>query len=304
MLDAPPHSADLTVQVPLGDGRIALARTTPGHGIPVVLLHGLLDCSRGWEAICRALAAPTVALDLPGFGCSSPVPAPRLDAYADDIVRALAPLRPGPFVLVGHSFGGAVAASVAERLRGDVAALVLLAPAGFGRIPLAEAASLPVVRTIVDRLAPLAFARPAVAAGVYRVAVSPGAAPDASLVAKLARDPRRLTTAARHAVSALVAAGLAVDGFHRREVGYDGPVHCVWGSRDRIVPLAHLAGVEAGFPRVLAQVWEGMGHHHQHEEPERLVALIDEVAAAAALPNLAAARRARRRTPARQAAAA
>jgi pimeloyl-ACP methyl ester carboxylesterase len=276
-------------RIAIHDGRSVLVRRRPGTGIPVVLLHGLLDSSRGWSDICEALHAPTIAVDLAGFGESSAVTAPALDAYADDVAQALAQLRLGRFVLVGHSLGGAVATAVAERMPHDVAALVLLAPAGFGRIPLAEAVSLPIVRTVVDRLLPLALARPAVVSAAYRAGVTGGPAPDRSLLEALAADPARLAASARRAVKAIVAA----EGFDRRGVAYDGPVHVVWGDRDRVVPPAHLPAVEAAFPHVRAHVWAGVAHHHQREAPDRLLALIEHVGAAAALPSVAAARRAR-----------
>lgn len=46
--------------------------------------------------------------------------------------------------------GGAVATALAELMPERVAGLVLLAPAGFGRIHLAEAVSLPGVRHVVQ----------------------------------------------------------------------------------------------------------------------------------------------------------
>jgi pimeloyl-ACP methyl ester carboxylesterase len=52
-------------------------------------------------------------------------------------LRGLQQLDLGPCTVVGHSLGGAVAAAVAER-HPEAAALALLAPAGFGPIPLAE----------------------------------------------------------------------------------------------------------------------------------------------------------------------
>lgn len=280
-----------------------LVRTRPGTGVPVVLLHGLLDSSRGWSGICDALGGPTLAVDLAGFGGSSAA-TPRVSSPTPDVVQALDEIGPERFVLVGHSLGGAVATAVAERLGDQVAALVLLAPAGFGRISMAEAVSLPGVRTVVDRLLPLALGRPGLVSAAYRVGVTGGPPPEAALVATLADDAVRLSRSARQAVAAVVAAGLAPDGFHRRAVAYEGPVHAVWGGCDRVVPLAHLDAVECAFPRTIVHVWEGMSHHPQREHPERLVALVRRARAEAALPSLAAARRARRkRTRARPAAA-
>jgi pimeloyl-ACP methyl ester carboxylesterase len=199
------------------------------------------------------LDGPTLAVDLPGFGRSCLGRAASLDCYAAEVEHALDRIGARRFVLGGHSFGGGVATALAKR-RGDaVAALVLLAPVGFGRVPLAEACALPIVRSVLDRVFPLALSRPSLMRAAYSLAG--GRAPDSSQLARLAREPVKLVAAARQAVGAIVAAGAAGDGFHRRKVGYHGPVHCVWGGRDRVVSVSHLDGVEAAFHRVRAHVW-------------------------------------------------
>jgi pimeloyl-ACP methyl ester carboxylesterase len=154
------------------------------------------------------------------------------------------------------------------------------------------------VRSVLDRVFPLALSRPSLMRAAYSLAG--GRAPDGSQLARLAREPVKLVAAARQAVGAIVAAGAAGDGFHRRKVGYHGPVHCVWGGRDRVVSVSHLDGVEAAFHRVRAHVWEEMAHQPQREAPERLVALLKRVgdgvnprSAAADWPGRAAQHRAR-----------
>jgi pimeloyl-ACP methyl ester carboxylesterase len=47
-----------------------------GQGEPLVLLHGLGSSRAAWEAIVPALAErfDVIAVDLPGFGASQPLP--------------------------------------------------------------------------------------------------------------------------------------------------------------------------------------------------------------------------------------
>jgi pimeloyl-ACP methyl ester carboxylesterase len=130
----------------LRHGRTLCARRWPGAGSTLVFLHGLLDSSEGWTPVCEAVGGTRIAFDLPGFGYSDPPPSGSLSAYAQDIAEGLQALGSPRFTLVGHSLGGAVAAALAELLPSSVDALVLLAPAGFGRIGLADAISLPGVR--------------------------------------------------------------------------------------------------------------------------------------------------------------
>src|SRR3954451_15156944 len=124
----------LSVHVP--GGRRLTGHAWDGEGAPLVLLHGLLDSSEGWSGLAQRTSRPCIALDLGGFGGSDLPRAPRIQAYAEDVAAALARLRICDATLVGHSLGGAFAAHVAERTD-RVAALSLLAPAGFGRIRLA-----------------------------------------------------------------------------------------------------------------------------------------------------------------------
>ena len=136
-----------TTAVELPDRRHVSLECWPGDGAPLVLLHGLLDCAAGWKHLARMIDRPCYAFDLPGFGDSDCPTRNRISAYAEDVQAALAVLDVHDFTLVGHSLGGAVATALVERLGDDVAALVLIAPAGFGRIHLAEAIQLPGVRS-------------------------------------------------------------------------------------------------------------------------------------------------------------
>src|SRR5437763_14956798 len=270
----------------LRDGRQVQLRRWSGRGVPVVLLHGLLDSSAGWSSTARALCEPIVAVDLAGFGHSDLPTRPRLSAYADDVVEVLTRLELDRFVLVGHSLGGGVSTAVAERMPDDVAALILLAPAGFGRVPLAEATVLPGVCGVAQRLLPLALmSRPLVSA-IYRTLVTSGTGPEDALLRSLSADAATLASAAHEATCAIVAAGRSPCAFHRRGLRYRGVVHAIWGNRDRVVPVAHLANVERAYTHVHGAIWDGMGHHHQREEPARLISLIRRACAGAELPTI------------------
>ena len=153
----------------------------------------------------------------------------------EDVQAALAALEVHQFTLVGHSLGGAVATALAERLGDDVAALVLIAPAGFGRIRLAEAIQLPVVRRLVRHGLPLALSNPVTALGVYMAVVGNGHLPDPDLIARLRKNAYRWAPGAACANEAITASGLSRHALYRRPLDYDGPVLALWGDRDRAV---------------------------------------------------------------------
>jgi pimeloyl-ACP methyl ester carboxylesterase len=271
--------------VTLPDGRSLSAITYTGRGTPLVLLHGLLDSAEGWRALCAATRHPCVAIDLPGFGGSNLPTHPSFSSYAADVAAALETLAPKPFVLVGHSLGGGIATALAERMPDRVLALVLLAPAGFGRIPLAEAVSMPGVRLVADRVLPAALGNRYAVASAYRFFVSNGKTASDDLLARVLEHRGTSAAGAREATKAVVRGGLSPRAFFKRRVRYDGPVTVVWGDHDRVVPKAHISGVAAAFPHVDARVWTGMGHHPQRERPANLAALIEAACRSASRPK-------------------
>lgn len=116
----------------------------------VVLLHGMFGDVNVWSATALSLARSglnVLALDLPGHGQSSAEVESVSQAVSalDAALRAMHPdvlpglpasissLRP-PWLLVGHSLGGLLAAELAALCdrRAELAGLVLLAPSGLG----------------------------------------------------------------------------------------------------------------------------------------------------------------------------
>jgi pimeloyl-ACP methyl ester carboxylesterase len=101
-----------------GDGTIF--GTPYGEGpVRVVWLHGWARQGQDFAAAAARLAdhgVASVAFDLPGFG-ASPAPATAGGArlYAELIAPVLVGLHDGPFVLVGHSFGGRIACVLASK---------------------------------------------------------------------------------------------------------------------------------------------------------------------------------------------
>jgi len=162
-----------------------------------------------------------------------------------------------------------------ERLSDDVAALVLIAPAGFGRIHVAEAIQLPGVRTVVRHGLPLALMNPVTALGVYMAVVGNGQLPDPELVARLRKNAHRWAPGAACANEAITASGRSRRAFYRRELEYRGPVLALWGEHDRLVPPAHCEGVMTAFPQAQVNVWKKMGHHPQRERPSELARFIE-----------------------------
>jgi len=124
-----------------------LTCTRAGAGAPLVLLHGIGSSRHAWDPVIPALARrfDVIAVDLPGFGDSGPLPPgaePRPAALAAAVAGLLDDLGITFPHVAGNSLGGWVALELAG-LR-PVASLALLSPAGLwrGNMPRYDQASL------------------------------------------------------------------------------------------------------------------------------------------------------------------
>jgi pimeloyl-ACP methyl ester carboxylesterase len=104
----------------------------PGSGVPVVMLHGLPATHKDFDPVISRLQGMHVfAIDRPGFGWSNGGWLPFQDQI-ELLHEFLGQLKASPAIVVGHSFGGALALGLARRYPQDVAKLVLIAPTAGG----------------------------------------------------------------------------------------------------------------------------------------------------------------------------
>jgi pimeloyl-ACP methyl ester carboxylesterase len=93
------------------------ARSYPGDGRPVLLVHGLSSNARLWDAVAHHLAGhPVVAVDLRGHGASAQVPDVEPDAThaaAHDLAAVCDDLGWTAPVVAGQSWGGNVVLQLA-----------------------------------------------------------------------------------------------------------------------------------------------------------------------------------------------
>ena len=106
-----------------------------GAGPAVLLLHSSAAGNRQWRKLMEERAARNhlLALNLFGYGATSKWPDERPMTLGDEanLVAAAAHFVPGPFALIGHSLGGAVACAAAHRLGDRVRTLVIFEPILF-----------------------------------------------------------------------------------------------------------------------------------------------------------------------------
>jgi pimeloyl-ACP methyl ester carboxylesterase len=244
-----------------------------GQGPTVVLLHGRGGAASTWFAYLTALARGhrVLAVDLPGFGMSSPAEGPL--ATAEDGVRfftgpveeLLLQLAPGPVAVVGHSLGGLVGLELALRGRVPVERLALVDAMGLG--PDMERKARLFFRAGPERLArslgPWAWNR------MFPPPPTPLGERMGALGYELLASPIDRTAATR-AFNTLVP--LMGPVFHHRErLGeVKAPVLLVWGEKEDTLPFALAEEAErrisgARLVRVDA------GHSPHQERPERVL---------------------------------
>lgn len=97
-------------------------------GMPVVFLHGWRSRSQLWfNVLSRLQERPLICIDLPGFGQSQTPAIPfGLDDYARVVRDFLGKCAVNKYILVGHSFGGSIAARMAIQKANGLNKLVLV----------------------------------------------------------------------------------------------------------------------------------------------------------------------------------
>jgi pimeloyl-ACP methyl ester carboxylesterase len=252
----------------------ALAFTRSGTGPSLVLLHPLGSSSRLWAPVVPALAErfDVLAVDLPGFGRSEPLPSnqePSPAVLAGCVSALLDDLGISAPHVVGNSLGGWVALELAGRR--SVASLTLLAPAGLWRknTPLYCRASLRVTRWLARHAArPL---RRLVDFRMGRVLV---------LGQTHGRPARMTADQARQAITDLGTcpgfdATLRATLWRRYEaLPVDAPVVVAFGSRDRVL-LRRQSRHLGELPRdTVPATLPGCGHLPVAYDPGAVVAVI------------------------------
>ena len=140
-----------------------------GAGEPLLLIHGVGLRAEAWAPQMR-LEAHVFAVDLPGHGDSTPLPAgARLPDYVAWAAQVIEALGVGPMNVAGHSMGSLIAGGLAIE-RPDLVKRVALLNGVHRRTPEARAA-------VLGRAAEIAAGRTSVTAralisiGISRVKV-------------------------------------------------------------------------------------------------------------------------------------
>ena len=267
--------------VTVRDARIRYHETGDAGAPPVVLLHGIGRSLEDWSAQHDLLSGDhrVIAIDMPGFGLSQRHPESTTLATLSGGVwatlDALGETRPAH--LMGNSLGGAVAMQMLVDDPDRVSTLTLVNSAGFGKevtFALRLLAIPGMGRSLLSRIDRRTAPRLERTVFADRAMVTPERV---AMAVKIARQP---DFAAVYLEIARALGGLrGIAPRWRSELlprvaRHAKPTLLVWGERDQILPVAHLAAARAAFPHAQWHLFPSTGHMPQIERPAEFAALV------------------------------
>lgn len=243
----------------LTDRGIWVARGGAGDRL-LVLLHGMGANAGVWERLLPLIEGSWrgrwLAPDLRGHGRSVREGPYGFGTHAADVAALIDAEAPGPVTLVGHSFGGAVAALVASGWFGPRVRDVAAFGVKIDWTPDETAKA----REMANRPALVFTTRDEATTRYLRVSGLTGLAQASSVTAaagvtgtdgrfQVAMDPR-----------AYGAVGPSVEGLLRLAAA---PLRLAAGERDPMVTVEQMRRIDPS-----ARVFEGVGHNAHWEAPE------------------------------------
>jgi pimeloyl-ACP methyl ester carboxylesterase len=253
-----------------------LAFDRHGSGPPLVLVHGIGSRRGVWDPVVPALAREreVLAVDLPGFGASEPLPAgtaPNVAALVDALVAWWAELGIDRPHVAGNSLGGGLALELARA--GAVESATALSPIGFwsppekhyGRVVLRTSRFMSVHAGA--QLTRLLQSRVGRAAAIGHMYGRPGR-----------KDPREAALDVEQLASAR-----GWDATLDQLRGYDFrdgaqldpvPVTIGWGTRDRLLVPRQAERARVALPHARHVPLPGCGHIPMSDDPEGVAALL------------------------------
>jgi pimeloyl-ACP methyl ester carboxylesterase len=257
-----------TQDVRAWNNRITTRVHRAGEGDPVVFLHGAAGLE--WDEFLDGLAEryTVYAPEFPGTTLGDPDGIRALDdlwdlvLYYDELFDALGLDAPA---VIGHSFGGMVAAEIAATFRHRLRKLVLISALGLWR----DDTPIPNFMVMTpDELVPLAVA-------------DPNGAVAAAMRAPADLESEAGQTAVIQSTWSLACTGKFIwpipdRGLRKRLHRISVPTLIVWGHQDRLVGSVYAQEFQSGIPGARVEVLEGAAHLPQREQPARTLSAVGD----------------------------
>jgi pimeloyl-ACP methyl ester carboxylesterase len=249
-------------RVSVWQGKINANVKVAGSGSPIVFLHGAGGLV--WDEFLQRLAQQhtVYAPEMPGTSAGDPEAIAHLDnlwdlvLYHNDLLDALG-LKSVP--VIGHSFGGMLAAEIAANNPERVSSLVLVCPIGLWRdeMPIRNW----MLVTPASDMPKLLFYEPE------------------GPLARMVFGPSDVEAQIRM-VWSMACTGKFVwpipdKGLHKRIHRIQAPTLLVWGKQDRLVPPGYAQEFAGRISRSKVEMIDQAGHLVALEHPARLAELVE-----------------------------
>ncbi|MDM7921523.1 MAG: alpha/beta hydrolase [Pyrinomonadaceae bacterium] len=247
---------------------------------PMILIHGYTASLYVWKTVAPMLADAgyrVIAIDLPGFGYSEK---PSwfdysIPSQAHVVERFMDRLGIGRAVLVGSSYGGAVAATIALDYAERVEKLVLVSPVINDEVrnhPILKLAAVPGVGEVIT---PFLLGSKAFLRMRMQNTLAPA---NHSLI-----DDNRIENVQRplNAADGHRAVLATSRNWHAKRIEEDAylinqPTLLIWGEEDRVIPIENGYKLYDSVLHSRLVVLKNCGHVPQEERSELFVELVTE----------------------------
>lgn len=261
-------------------GRMFVQEKGPADGAAVVLFHGTAAWSELWRQIIDALAAHgyhVIALDLPPFGFSDPLPAYTRTALATEVSEVLDALKIDTADIVGHSFGAGAATEFALRFPARTHRLVLVDAALGLTQPPSDPPALLAPALVRQSLVSLTVTNPLATKFLLQSLITKKERALPGYVEILQRPLRRRDETAN--VANWLAFFLGTDRAARSadRTAYAElrcPTALIWGEKDNVTPIEQARDLQTLVPQATLAVLPGLGHIPQIEDPDAFKAAL------------------------------
>ena len=253
-------------QVTVWQGQITPNIKVAGSGPPVVFLHGAAGLV--WDEFLDALAMhhTVYAPEHPGTTVGDPDSINHLDNLWDLVLyyyEVFDACGLASVPVIGHSFGGMVAAELAATNPDRISKLVLISPIGLWRD------DTPITNWMI--ITP--------ATDLPQYLVYDPSSPGAQKVFGMPNDPQLLVEAQLRFHWSLACTGKFVwpipdKGLKKRIHRIKAPTMLVWGKEDRLVSPVYAQEFASRIPGARVELLDQAGHMPAMEHPAHVVALV------------------------------
>lgn len=252
-----------------------------GSGKPLVLVHGLGSSHRNWDPIVPALSKEreVVALDLPGFGRTPPLPDVTIATLTDSLREFLDTEDLSDADVVGSSMGARMVLELARRgHRGNV---VSLDPGGFWNDNQVRifGASITASVALVSRIQPLlpfVTGNPVTRTlALAQFSAAPWKLPKGLVLRELRGFDDEKSPSLSDARKALIH-GPRQEGMPdgSRDGSRDGKIFIGWGRQDKVTLPSEAKVAMQKFPDAELHWFDRCGHFPHWDQPEQTVRFV------------------------------